>query len=143
MKKKSLKGFTLIECIVAMAIMGIASLLMVQVYATVAKMNSDNTKMNNSLEVQMQYAEDEITSDGGDVKVVKLSSKDTGTTKIDKVKFKITDNTKSKYRFTYGNTKDENADVDMYILSADTSTDANSAKYDDANVRYKFILPNS
>ncbi|MGN0691535.1 MAG: type II secretion system protein [Oscillospiraceae bacterium] len=60
MKSKRLKGFTLIECIVAMAIIGITSLLMVQVYGTVAKMNQDNNRINNSLEAQMKYAEKEI-----------------------------------------------------------------------------------
>ncbi|MGN0587459.1 MAG: type II secretion system protein J, partial [Oscillospiraceae bacterium] len=36
MFKKSVKGFTLVECLVALAILGIASLIMVQIYANVS-----------------------------------------------------------------------------------------------------------
>lgn len=141
MKKKSLKGFTLVECIVAMAIMGIASLLMVQVYGTVAKMNSDNNRMNNSLEVQMKYAEDQITADGSDVKVTKIPSYGTGTTTVDPVKFTITNESRTRLGASSFKLKTETADIELYVIGSDTSTDEKAIKYDDNNVRYKFILP--
>lgn len=55
--KKSFKGFTLIECIVALAILGIASLTMAQIYAGVATRNKNNHIVNTSLSNQMAYVE--------------------------------------------------------------------------------------
>ena len=55
--KKFLKGFTLVECIVAAAILAIASLTMAQIYANVAQRNKENHFMNSSLSNQMAYIE--------------------------------------------------------------------------------------
>lgn len=55
--KKYFKGFTLIECLIALAILGIASLTMAQIYAGVAKRNRNNQIMNTSLSNQMSYVE--------------------------------------------------------------------------------------
>ena len=53
--KKHIKGFTLIECLIALAILGIASLTMAQIYASVAQRNRNNqiidrksTRLNSS-----------------------------------------------------------------------------------------------
>ncbi len=54
---KKLKGFTLVECIVALAILGIASLVMVEIYANVCKINRANHDTNSSLAYQMKYVE--------------------------------------------------------------------------------------
>ena len=56
-KLKKLKGFTLVECLVAMAVLGIASLTIAQVYGAVALMNRDNHVNNTSLSEQMRYVE--------------------------------------------------------------------------------------
>lgn len=55
--KKVFKGFTLVECIVAMAILGIASLTMAEIYAVVAQRNKQNHFANTSLSNQMAYIE--------------------------------------------------------------------------------------
>ena len=55
--KKRFKGFTLIECLVALGILGIASLTMAQIYATVAMRNRMNHLVNTSLSNQMAYVE--------------------------------------------------------------------------------------
>lgn len=55
--KKHFKGFTLIECLIALAILGVASLTMAQIYASVAQRNRNNQIMNTSLSNQMSYVE--------------------------------------------------------------------------------------
>lgn len=55
--KKHFKGFTLIECLIALAILGIASLTMAQIYASVAKRNRNNQLLNTSISNQMAYVE--------------------------------------------------------------------------------------
>ena len=54
---KKFKGFTLIECLVALAILGVASLTMAQIYAAVAQRNKTNHLVNTSLAYQVQYVE--------------------------------------------------------------------------------------
>ena len=61
--KKRFRGFTLVECIVAMAILGIASLLVAQIYAAVSTRNRMNQLVNASLVHQMQYVEKYTNSD--------------------------------------------------------------------------------
>ena len=55
--KKNFKGFTLVECIIALAILGIASLTMAQIYASVSQKNRTNHMVNTSLSNQMAYVE--------------------------------------------------------------------------------------
>jgi prepilin-type N-terminal cleavage/methylation domain-containing protein len=55
---KHLKGFTLTECLIALAIIGIASLTLAQMYAGVAKVTRENEFMNISLSQQMKYVEE-------------------------------------------------------------------------------------
>ena len=62
--KNKFKGFTLIECIVALAILGIATLTMAQIYGGVAKVNKNNNEINTSISNQMKYVEKKI-DDGG------------------------------------------------------------------------------
>lgn len=58
--KKTFKGFTLVECLVAMAILAIASTLMAEIYAAVSQRNTFNHFMNTSLSNQMAYVEQYI-----------------------------------------------------------------------------------
>lgn len=61
--KKLFKGFTLIECLVALAILGIASLVMAQIYAGVSRTNQKNNSVNYSLAYQMKMVEEATGSD--------------------------------------------------------------------------------
>ncbi|MDE6709507.1 MAG: prepilin-type N-terminal cleavage/methylation domain-containing protein [Oscillospiraceae bacterium] len=60
--KKSFKGFTLVECLIAMAILAVAGTLMAEIYATVASRNNANHFLNTSLANQMQYIENYTNS---------------------------------------------------------------------------------
>ncbi len=62
--KRKLKGFTLIECLVAMAILGVASVTMAQIYASVSKMNLKNHQNNTSISNQEQFIETELKNNG-------------------------------------------------------------------------------
>lgn len=55
--RKNFKGFTLVECLVAMAILSIACMTLGAIEATVAKRNNANNFLNTSLSNQMQYIE--------------------------------------------------------------------------------------
>lgn len=55
--KRNFKGFTLVECIVALAVLAIASLTMAQIYASVSQRNRNNHLVNTSLANQMAYVE--------------------------------------------------------------------------------------
>lgn len=62
--KRKIKGFTLIECLVALAILGIASLTMAQIYANVARKNITNHTNNTSIAKQMEFIEQELKDNG-------------------------------------------------------------------------------
>lgn len=55
--KRTFKGFTLVECLIAMAILAIASTLMAGIYASVSERNKFNHFNNTSLANQMAYIE--------------------------------------------------------------------------------------
>ena len=55
--KRNFKGFTLVECIIALAVLAIASLTMAQIYASVSLRNRNNHLVNTSLSNQMAYVE--------------------------------------------------------------------------------------
>lgn len=156
---KKLKGFTLIECIIAMALIGMTSLLMVQVYGTVAMMNKDNNMMNNSIDRQMQYAEKQLTevaasgSDDGVVKIVHLSSHDTSAAgNVGEIKI-VMDGDLSKNpnysKFDIAKTTDPyEAEIDLYVIGLETTSAAADEynttgveSYDNNHIRYKFIKP--
>lgn len=66
--KNKLKGFTLIECLVALAILGIATMTMAQIYGGVAKVNKNNNEINTSISNQMKYVEKQL-DDGGTINI--------------------------------------------------------------------------
>jgi prepilin-type N-terminal cleavage/methylation domain-containing protein len=165
MKKNKVKGFTLIECIVAIALIGIASLMMAQVYSSVALLNKENLRINNSLERQMQYAELELTkattADSGTVKVTELNSYtgknsggDTVTKKIEPVEFKLSSSLtqgKNSSKFKVGVKTTVKADIDLYVIGISVDSDTVTENQNnqnktvtrnyDGSVRYKFLLP--
>lgn len=61
--KKTFKGFTLVECLIAMAILAIAGTLMASIYANVSQKNNSNQFMNTSLANQMKYIEQYIDAE--------------------------------------------------------------------------------
>lgn len=69
---KKIKGFSLIECIVALAILGIASLTMAEIYANISRINRNNHMVNTSLSYQMQIVETKT-----DTQAVKIESGET------------------------------------------------------------------
>ena len=76
---KKLKGFTLVECIVALAVLGIASLVMVEIYANVCKINRANHDTNSSLAYQMKFVERKnnmqaITVESGEMAAVPVNT---------------------------------------------------------------------
>lgn len=68
-KKKSLRGFTLIEVLVAMMILGICSLVFVGMYASVCKHLKNNNQINDRMSEQQKYIEtkNQKSSAGTDV----------------------------------------------------------------------------
>lgn len=75
---KKIKGFSLIECIIAIAILGIASLTMAEIYAGVSRTNLDNHLVNTSLSYQMKMVEQtDSTKDKVDDTIF-ISSKEKG-----------------------------------------------------------------
>lgn len=57
MRSRKFKGFTLIECLVAMAILGVASMLLVQAYTQLMRVTVMNDTINYSISQQMANAE--------------------------------------------------------------------------------------
>lgn len=66
--KRKFKGFTLVECIVAIAILGVASLVMAQIYAAVSRNNKMNHLVNTSLSNQMKVVEEASGADSVEIK---------------------------------------------------------------------------
>ena len=60
--KRTCKGFTLIEILVAMMILGIASLLLVTMYASVCKQATSNSDFNDRMSEQQKMVENKDTS---------------------------------------------------------------------------------
>ncbi|MBQ8827009.1 MAG: prepilin-type N-terminal cleavage/methylation domain-containing protein [Oscillospiraceae bacterium] len=140
MKKMRFKGFTLVECLIALAILGIASLIMAQIYANVSRMNRSNHNINTSLSYQMKYVEKSIEADsiiiypdGGTT-----STPDTSTEpphKLGKLtNVKITSSYGSKYSYSYP--------VDIRVLlSRDAKNNVVADKEENQyDLRYKYLV---
>lgn len=144
--RKNIKGFTLVECLVAMAILAIACMTLGAIEAAVARTNNANHFMNSSLANQMSYIEKYIDAEtvhitnadgGGSVPPVADSSisSNSGTTAYVKI-----ENSSSSTVYSYP--------VDIYIMySRDThDTGSDEAGYsqvfteDNHNLRYKYLL---
>lgn len=137
--RMKIKGFTLIECIVALAILGVASLTMAQIYANVASRNRDNHLVNTSLSNQMAYVEKmtdtqavQIAYDGSASTAPPHSSTATRYVKIE------TTYDSTTYTYSYP--------VDIYVLRSRDHNDkaSNDTGYvgeteDNYNLRYKYL----
>lgn len=156
--KKKIKGFTLVECIVAMAIIGIASVMMAQIYSGIAKINRDNAAANRTLNEEMKFCEQQLMKGGDNVSCTLLTNYSTtavdekingaGIAADDQVKlvpnqsftFKITtkeSGDSSKFSALDPSRK-RNVGVVVYKIKEDK---ADSAEYEDQIIRYKFIRP--
>lgn len=155
---KKIKGFTLIECLVALAILGIASLVMAQIYAAVSRTNLNNHNVNTSLSYQMKIVEKATKTDA--VEIYYGNSTDTPDTHSlsqsgdgnppDKASVSVQHNyiTMTKYKKD-GTLSNETYSfpVDIFVLlSRDSndkpSSDTNYSGMDEKNIslRYKYIL---
>ena len=87
MKTKKIKGFTLVECIVAIAILSIGTLVMASIYACVAQINEKTHRANESLSQTIQRVEtqsDKTTPIPGEVAVIsKTANSEVIYTKLD------------------------------------------------------------
>lgn len=59
--KKRIKGFTLVECLVALAVLGVSSMLLVQAYTQLMKMTNLNHAVYTSISDQMADVEKSST----------------------------------------------------------------------------------
>ena len=159
--KKRFKGFTLIECIVALGVLGIASLTMAQIYANVSTRNKMNHLVNTSLSNQMSYVEKYTDSEsvpiyfGGSKTAAsdKVSGGSGGTpphakTPTGVLNFKITKyDPAASGGATLSTTESYSYPADVYVLK---SRDRDDVKLEDStrnagynesdyNLRYKYI----
>jgi prepilin-type N-terminal cleavage/methylation domain-containing protein len=164
-KHKKLSGFTLIECLVALAILGIGTLTLAQIYTAVAIQSRENEFMNISLAEQMRYVEERSTNNVDSIAIVgntpataaELSSHSLDTSAyhvvMDGGPRRSTDdalaNGYSGYSYKYGITmyvlysrdiKNNSSSEDDFAWDGlyDTAGDATGSR---SNLRYKYLLP--
>lgn len=89
--KKTFRGFTLVEVIVAMAILAIASMVMALMYASISKSANQNNQLNDRMSEQQQYVEhQQITvGSGSNVEDIVVSAKDKELGGTEDLKFEI------------------------------------------------------
>jgi hypothetical protein len=145
---------------VALAILGVATLTMAQVYSAVARMSRDNEFMNISLSEQMKYVEARSATNSEAVVIPSVSGTITGESsdhKINTSRYRVfisggpvdstgaVDSDYEDFEYEYG--------VDMYILYSRDVNDLTDGEtgyawdgmYDEseAKLRYKYLLPSS
>ena len=128
MKNKQLKGFTLIECIIAMFILGISSLLLVQAYSQLMRVSALSSNENTSISKQMDAAENKDDSDAD--KITATNQKDFKVTKVKIGSGTETSLTASEYTFK----------VDAYQVKGKTPAGVDAADGSDADtMRYVYF----
>lgn len=158
---KKIKGFTLVECIVALAVLGIASLTMAQIYANVSLRNKNNHLVNTSLSNQMAYVEQYTGAEavpiyfGSTTNTPDPEAADSSTTK--KPPHKSSKTTQNNYITitridvdSGGSAVDGDAysfPTDIFVLNSRDSNDNDSADSgyrgqdeDKYNLRYKYLI---
>lgn len=127
LKKKQLKGFTLIECIIAMFILGISSLLLVQAYSQLMRVSAMSSNENISISKQMDAAENKTDSDADQLTTAK---KDFKVTKMQIGTGSVTSLTVSDYTF----------EVDSYQVNGKTVSGVTAPDGSDADtMRYVYF----
>lgn len=139
---KKAKGFTLIECIVAMAILAIASLVMAEIYANISMINKNNQIENTSLAKQMKYVEQKAGAETITIYFADSNTADTNTEPphvSDRSRYLTIESDYSGFEYSYS--------TDVYALLSRDANDYNSsnASYkgeteDNYNLRYKYFL---
>ena len=128
LKNKQLKGFTLIECIIAMFILGISSLLLVQAYSQLMRVSALSSNENISISKQMDAAENKDDSDAD--KITATNQKDFKVTKVKIGSGTETSLTASEYTFK----------VDAYQVKGKTPAGVDAADGSDADtMRYVYF----
>lgn len=147
--KKSLKGFTLIECLVSLAILGIASLTMAQIYSSVALRNRQNHELNASMSNQTSFIEKQVKNEGVNEFEFDESSWDgitppSGTNQIESSYIQITE-LDSSGNPVAGATA-YSYPIDVYLLKSRDNFNKDSddegykgASESESDVRYKFF----
>ena len=150
--KRNFKGFTLVECLVAMAILAIACMTLGAIEASVAQTNKNNHFMNTSLSNQMKYIEEYTNSETVPMLYGGAATPDTDaptpphkhiTGTANKypdtfVKIETVDSSGNKtYPYSYA--------VDIYVMYSRDRSDgqlSNDAGYTEKNnnLRYKYLL---
>lgn len=148
--KKHIKGFTLIECLVALAVLGVASLTMAQIYASVARRNMNNHIVNTSLSNQMAYVEKYTNSEAvtvyyGDATPKKDNNMPKPPHEVDEA------DTPTNYNFVKITKLDSSGNpvsgevysfpADLYVLYSRDRSDSqfDSTKEKDINLRYRYL----
>ena len=163
--KKSFKGFTLIECLIALAILGIASLTMAQIYAGVAKRNRTNYLINTSISNQMSYVERYTNSEAvslyygggtssspdshavsqggaGEPPHVYKSGTNTDFVKITRTTPKDPSDP-SDTTFSHDSNASYSFPADVYVLFSRDQDNQHSANEKDLDLRYKYLTGHS
>lgn len=159
MKKTKFKGFTLIECLVALAILGIATMTMAQIYANVARINQTNHLVNTSLSYQMKYVEEKTASEAVPMLYGNSTAKDPQKTPPhknavdEKAENKTSNVTANGNFFKITSSLDSSiysCGVDIYVLMSRDADDNDSSdagyrgKNENAyNLRYRYIVGHS
>ncbi|MDR0943197.1 MAG: type II secretion system GspH family protein [Ruminococcus sp.] len=143
---RKLSGFTLVECLVALMVLGLASLTLAQVYAAVAKGRRENEYMNYSLAEQMAYIEG---FDAGDTDVVEIEQTVTG----EKASHTLNTSATNYHVVINGGPKGGTSNVykygvNMYILysrdiegRSSEDTDYAYPEESSGKLRYKYLQP--
>lgn len=131
-KRKIARGFTLIECLVALAVLGIVSLLLVQSFTQLAYQTRVNSTLSNSIANQMSDAEDPGAAEAGTNKVTKITSSPET--------FKLTP------KYCDGTTKsDVSIEVDVYAVNPYKNdagdTQVTTGDSSGTDVRYLYFHP--
>lgn len=153
MKMKKLKGFTLIECIVAIALIGIITVYTIPIFESIVNIRRNNLHTNNTLNAQMAMVEQEAYNSGSDIDVSVMTNYQTkpGDNKFGDKSVTMTNQSNIKFDLKFReNTANSNvksndfksineikAEIDVIVYKIDHSKNSND-KYDET-VRYKFL----
>ena len=148
--KRKVKGFTLVECIVAMALIAVASLFMAQIYASLSEIERGNKMLSTSLEEQMKKVEREQTEPGDNLTASIISGYSGGAlgTYSADAKMTFVKNSEHSESYHYNDFSLErsdsnpvrNIDVVVYKSKNRTKEEGGRSYKMDESIRYKFVV---